>query len=384
MERRTLPPFAGWSGPYAPRLLIIGEAWGEDEAQTHKAFVGTSGKLLWEMLGQALPDTAPEMHSKSLWESYRLGNAWIRNRERWLEEAGISYTNVLNFRPNANNLESLCSPKKDLPNNYDYPALTKGKYLRPEYLPELARLLVEIERARPNCILAAGNSACWALLHATNIGAIRGSVTLSVTDPQTKVVPCYHPAAILRQWQWRPVTIADIIKASREAEFKELIRPHRRVIINPSLYDIVQWYNSLMSGPSDPLAVDTETIWGQVSCIGFARSRSDALVIPLVDKSKPGASYWHHPEEETVVWNIIKSILTSDIPKLFQNGMYDLQYIIKMGIKPRNLAEDTMLLHHAMFPEMRKGLGFLASIYSNEAAWKLMGRPKADTVKRDE
>ena len=76
--------------------------------------------------------------------------------------------------------------------------------------------------------------------------------------------------------------------------------------------------------------------------------------------------------------------MESNIPKLFQNGMYDLQYIFRWGIKTRNAAHDTMLLHHSLYPEMRKGLGFLGSIYSNEAAWKMMGRPKADTVKRDE
>jgi hypothetical protein len=43
-----------------------------------------------------------------------------------------------------------------------------------------------------------------------------------------------------------------------------------------------------------------------------------------------------------------------------------------------------MLLHHSLFPEMLKGLGFLGSIYTNEQSWKLMSRPKADTEKRDE
>jgi hypothetical protein len=33
---------------------------------------------------------------------------------------------------------------------------------------------------------------------------------------------------------------------------------------------------------------------------------------------------------------------------------------------------------------MNKGLGFLASIYSNESSWKLMRRRKADTEKADE
>ena len=55
------------------------------------------------------------------------------------------------------------------------------------------------------------------------------------------------------------------------------------------------------------------------------------------------------------------------------------------GYAVRNAAEDTMLLHHAIHPEMRKGLGFLGSLYTSEPAWKLMRhRGKDDQAKSDE
>jgi DNA polymerase I-like protein with 3'-5' exonuclease and polymerase domains len=81
---------------------------------------------------------------------------------------------------------------------------------------------------------------------------------------------------------------------------------------------------------------------------------------------------------------LVEALLASAIPKVFQNGVYDLQYLLRMGLTVNNCAHDTMLLHHSLFPEMKKGLGFLASIYSSEASWKLMRHEKADTVKRDE
>jgi hypothetical protein len=55
-----------------------------------------------------------------------------------------------------------------------------------------------------------------------------------------------------------------------------------------------------------------------------------------------------------------------------------------MGFQINNMLHDTMLLHHSLFPEMLKGLGFLGSVYTNEQSWKLMSRPKTDTEKRDE
>ena len=382
MAHETLSSFSGWAGPRNPRLLIVGEAWGEEEAQAHEPFVGASGKLLWEMLGEALPDVFPSWHTEASFAANKYGPAWIRTRAKWLDAAGIAYTNVFNFRPTANRLESICCDRKSLPSDYRLPSLALGGYVRPEYLPELGRLLDEIRISRPNCILAAGNSACWALLRATNIGSIRGAVTLSVTEPQTKVVPAYHPAAILRQWSWRPITVADIMKALRESASPELVRPERYVTINPSLGDITSWFAELMASPPEVLSVDTETKWGQISCIGFAKSKSDALVIPFYEPGKP--NYWPSHADEHHAWMLTRAILESEVPKLFQNGLYDIQYILRMGIRPRNMLHDTMLLHHSLYPEMRKGLGFLGSIYTNESAWKLMGRPKADTVKRDE
>lgn len=381
----VLPAFGGWAGPKNPKLLIVGEAWGENEAQTHQPFVGVSGIELWRMLGEALPEVYPEQHQVSIREAYNLGNAWIRNRKTWLDLAGIAFTNVLNLRPPANKVETLCVPKAQLEGAYNLPAVSKGLYLRPEHLPELHRLLDEISEARPNCIIAAGNTACWALLQTTNISSIRGAVTHSVTEPYTKVLPTFHPAAILRQWSWRPITVADLIKGAREAEYPELIRPERRVMINPSMHDLVSWRDWLLyERYPELIAVDTETKWGLIKCIGFSWDRDAAISIPFIDEAKPGCNYWATNAEEKSAYLVVRDVLESPIEKLFQNGLYDLQYIFKWGMRPNNLAHDTMLLHHSMYPEMRKGLGFLGSIYSNEAAWKLMSRPRADTTKRDE
>jgi hypothetical protein len=43
-----------------------------------------------------------------------------------------------------------------------------------------------------------------------------------------------------------------------------------------------------------------------------------------------------------------------------------------------------MLLHHALQPESEKSLGFLGSIYTGEASWKLMRQRGKTTIKRDE
>ena len=188
------------------------------------------------MLHQAIPDIAPNLASET--ESMmRYGYAWVPLRNRWLETAGIAMTNVLALRPEGNQLETLCAKKAEMPYDYSWPPLVRGQYLRPEYLPELTRLYEEIRSISPNIIVCLGNTACWAILHATNIGSIRGACCAAVA-PQvggTKCLSTYHPAGVLRQWSWRTIVVADLMKAWREAQFPEIRRPARTVLINPTL-----------------------------------------------------------------------------------------------------------------------------------------------------
>jgi uracil-DNA glycosylase len=392
MSHTPLPPFSAYSGSRSPRMLLVGEAWGQSEEELRKPFVGESGKELWLMLGEAMPHLAPELHAEAS-AMHRYGLAWVKKREAWLDAAGIGFTNVLALRPPGNKLDALCASKSELPDGgktYTLPAIIKGKYLLPEFLPELARLWEEIDATRPNLVVALGNTACWGLLGATNIGSIRGTVTRSyrrtgeVQTDGPKTIATYHPAAIIRQWSWRPIVVVDLMKADREAAFAEIRRPARSVIVNPTLAQAESWTRSTIASPPPLMACDIETAFGQITCIGFARARDDAIVIPFVDSARPGANYWPDASAESQAWQLVRGLLESPIPKVFQNGLYDLQYILRMGIRPEGLQEDTMLLHHSWFPEMQKGLGFLGSIFTSESSWKLMRRTRQDSEKRDE
>lgn len=396
MTHVPLPPFAATAGSNKPKMVIVGEAFGESEEQMRKPFVGESGKELFRCLGEAMPEVEPELHRR-ICDQHHYGLAWVRERELWFEAAGVSFTNVLAFRPPGNNLENLCASKKDLDAEGDLAAtrmaaLSKGKYLRGEYLSELPRLYEEIAGWKPNLILALGNTATWAILQATNIGSIRGAV-VAATVPSlagVKTLPTYHPAAVLRQWAWRPIVVADLMKASREADFPEIRRPRRRLLVWPTIAEVETWTRETLAGRPPYLSPDVETAFGQITCIGFSRSPtqdwteaarpqwgSEGIVIPLVDRRQPGWSYWPDAGTEKRAVDCIEALMNSEIPKVGQNFIYDLQYLMKLGIRCRALSEDTMLLHHSKFSEIQKGLGFLGSVYTDEIAWKLMRRRKA-------
>ena len=66
-----------------------------------------------------------------------------------------------------------------------------------------------------------------------------------------------------------------------------------------------------------------------------------------------------------------------------QNFLYDINHLwANYGITVPHATNDTMLLHHALQPEMQKGLGFLGSLYTNEASWKFMRH--SETIKRED
>lgn len=337
------------------KLAIVGEAWGEVEERTRNPFSGPSGYELTRMLGEA----------------------GINRRECFL-------TNVFNLRPEKNDVESLCGTGVDAWR--EMPPLKPGKHVHRKYASELTRLYSELSNLRPNLILALGNTATWAILFSTGISKVRGTVSQAVAPPIAgmKVLPTYHPAAVLRQWELRHVTVLDFFKAAMEQEFPEVRRPERTIYIEPSLSDM-EWYFNEHLRNADRISFDIETAGRQITCIGFAPGRQNSLVIPFVDPRKPGGSYWPTLQDERDAWNFVRRVLRLPCSKIAQNGLYDIRFLWESyGITVTNFTDDTMLLHHSLYPESEKGLGFLGSVYTGEASWKLMRPRGKTTIKREE
>ena len=349
---KAAPAFAYTSGPKNAKIAIVGEAWGEQEAMVGKPFQGYSGQELTRMLQEA----------------------GLARRDCFL-------TNVLALRPPNNDLTALYVKKADCGEGYNFNNLGKsGQYLDPQYLPELERLRHELQEVRPNIIIALGATACWALLGTNVIGKLRGTVATSHLVG-SKVLPTYHPSAVLRNWAWRPIAIADLIKAKRESEFAEIKRPQRFTLVNPTIAECHEW---IASHVRNECACDIETKYGMIEMVGFSASPEHAMVVPFWDREK-GGNYWPSAVLEKDARNVVRSLLENpNIIKIFQNGLYDLQYLMKEGYRPRSCLEDTMLYHHALYPEMQKGLGFLGSVYTSEPAWKTMRGKKITEMKKDD
>lgn len=365
------------SGPLDAKLILVGEAPGRDEEREGYPFVGYSGKELDNLLVESGHDRS-KIYLTNVFLNRPPNNKfhleWCRSKKQVLEEYSF-YLPM--FREK--------HPEISWPEKYNWPSLQQGKYLLPEFLPEVFRLKKEIEAVKPNLVVALGATAAWALLNSTGISKIRGYITESFLIPGQKVLATWHPAYIQRNWTERTTLVADLMKAKSEMEFPEIRRPDREVWINPTFDDMEMFYEKFVIG-AELLAFDIETKHKQIECISFASTNDTAIVIPFIDKSKPGYNYWSSPQDEVRAWKWVKKYLSSPVPKLAQNGLYDIQYLwVIHGIVVNNYSEDTMLLHHALYLELKKDLGYLGSIYTDEAPWKLFRpRSKDEVEKKDD
>lgn len=330
------------------KIFIVGEAYGEQEAREGRPFVGPSGQVLYGML-----------------------------RAAGIDPRDCYFTNVFNLQPSDNKLEALSGPKTEAIEGW--PQAGSKLFIHRRYTPELQRLWAEIEAHQPNVIIALGSTALWAICKFTGIKKFRGT-PISSFDQRFKVLPTYHPAAIMRQWKLRPIAIADLAKAKRESLFPEIVRPERFIHIPESIEDLHNFYiEHILPAPS--VSCDIETKQLQITEVGFSPDPSLALVIPFYSRER--INFWSTLEEELEAWRMVRLIIETK-PLIGQNFSYDLKYFwMKMGLRCMTVEDDTMILHHSMYPEMEKGLGFLGSIYTDEPSWKFM-RADQETLKKED
>ena len=330
-------------GPVNAKFLIVGEAPGASEVQAGLPFVGASGKEL----------------------------------ERMLNESGIPahecrYTNVTMERPPRNQINEFfrTSKKRGLE---DGATFHRGKWAMPPLLTGIENLRREIESCRPEKVIGLGNTALWACTGEWGITKWRGSQMEGNIDGTTfDFLPTYHPAAILRAWHWRWISLEDYKRANRTWE-----KPNYDFIIRPSYGDCIDWLDSLIARldiSTVRIAVDIETRQRQIACVGLADSDRHALCIPILcveDES----GYWSLEEELNVILKL-RAVLTHPNAHIIgQNYIYDMQYFARQyGIRSR-LSDDTMVKHHTCFPGTQKGLDFLSSLYCRyHHYWKDEGK----------
>lgn len=361
---------------HRPRIAFVGEAPEAEELEIGLPFVGSPGRIMGQLLRTAnlsRTDDPPRNFYPDLGRHGVRPMLWERSDFHW--------TNVFSEKLPDNEIKSWCAPapERKLWNDYDLPRIDNAGYLLPEHLHHLSRLREELETVQPTLIVPLGGTALWAFSGQSDIMQQRGAVaTASYILPGTKLLPTLHPAHVIHSHKMFSVVVGDLEKAWREAQFPDVRLPKREIWIEPTLSDIAEFTQKYIR-PAKVVSADIETAGGQITCIGFAPSAEQAIVIPFVDYRKPNRSYWPSEASELAALAEVEAICADpDIPLMFQNGSYDVYWIWRYWrIKVNNYRDDTRLMHHALYPEMPKSLQFMGATYGNNFAWKSMREKKS-------
>lgn len=320
-------------GPLSSKIYLVGEAPGSNEERTGRPFCGGAGQVLDGILY----------------------DAGIKRDEIYVD-------NVIQSRPKSN----------------DFGVFYKDKSKRAptaELLEAHSRINNLIIEHKPNIVVALGNEALYALSGQKGITKLRGSI---LGCHGVKLIPALHPAMVMRQYEFKPVSVLDFKRIKEQSQFPEFPHPYNdTLIINPTFEQTITCLNSLKT--KEYIAFDIETDRGaQITCIGFAWSKQDAICIPICY----GESSWWSPEQELALVQKIKELFAGTKPKFIaQNAQYDMTYIKdKWGIVVTNLWMDTMIGFHCIYPELRKGLDFLCSIYTLRPFYKDSGHGGPDNL----
>lgn len=310
--------FPTLAAPY--RIAFIGEAPGKDEVLAGEPFVGASGRLLTSLAGQ-----------------YNI------------TRQACFLGNVCQHRPPGNKIEAF---------KWDGPEIQSG----------LAKLWADLAAFKPTLCILLGNTALRAFGIDGKITYWRGSVFRSVNG--YKCLAAYHPASVLRQYEWLQVLALDLRRAAEEGKHDRIEVPERHLLLPEEGYaDSLLIKLHHIAQTKSTVSIDIEGGVTGMSCLSIATSPQHSFIVPFT--TTDGVSFWSE-EYEDQLWDTLSCICSDPhITKIFQNGLYDL-FVLAYAYKLTVLGpfEDTMLKHWEAYCELPKGLDFLASIYTKQPPWK--------------
>lgn len=296
------------------RILLVGEAPGEEEVRQHIPFVGGAGKVLNLALHHA-----------------------------GLKRGDFFVTNIIHCRPPSNRTPT----SEEIGNCSSW-------------------LEKEIEKIQPSLLVALGDTATRALTNKTL--EWRGSVVESKFG--TPCLITYHPAFIMRSRTDFPVLVADLKKLnSRPSTVKEvyLVKPPeheaRSLLEKWRRAGRVLAVDLETGGPGGGLNPWTDEIAGYAVSGEPGEGFHYSLPQP-VNESKTDFR-----------WLLLKEIVERD-EVCWQNNCFDRTFLILKGAHPKQPVWDTMDAMYVLNSSSEKSLDFLRSIYTSIPPYKKAVRRK--------
>lgn len=295
------------SGKKSAEVMICGEAPGAREDEEHRAFVGSAGKLLTELLEEA-----------------------------GLDRESCYITNAAKCRPPDNRA----------------PTRKEIKTCGETYLVQ------ELDAVRPKYTLALGNSSLQALTGRSGISKHRGKLHRSRLH-DTPVFATYHPAAALRNPRLEPEIRADFQRFARIILGTDEVPKTKVRIIRTTKQ--LRWLLRQLN-QAEVISYDIETTgleeWrdgSRLVSIGFTWRVGEAAVVPLHHVSTP----WANPDK---VLRALKGPMERrECKYVAHNGKFDSRWLARKGIFVTQTF-DTMLAAHLLDENRAKSLEVLSNL----------------------
>lgn len=225
--------------------------------------------------------------------------------------------------------------------------------------------LKRLQECNANVFVPVGQTALDLLTGETQIQKWHMSIMKGFNGK--KAIPVLSPSHVMRMYKDHFFLRLSAFRISEEAQFADFRLPKRELIINSQADEVFSFLKECQQ--SEWLSVDIETFEGQITCVGFA---------PSAMRSMSVITQPEHWDEKTQfqIWLEIQKTLLSSAKKIFQNGIYDLTYFAKYGIRVKNFVcgHDTMIAQRLLNPELSQSLATIAKIYTKEPYWKDEGK----------
>lgn len=297
-----------------PAQLIVGEAAGEAEAEKGEPFVGGAGAWLDGMLRQAR-----------------------------LKREHFNIINTIGCRP----------PGNVYPGDPDWTA-TDWRTARAAIEHCRQHHLLPFLKTRDwQKVIALGGKALEATTSRNGIMLWRGSplqANWKAADAAPCVMPTIHPAAIARQATMMSVVVRDLQKP--------IAVPPENYVLYPTLRELQSYTPSVFA-----FDFEWDPATGAITMCGISDKSFHAVVVPFEHPYIDWLKRLFENAEAIIGHNIVGA---------------DTKYFEQLGWNVRAKLWDTMLMQHLLQPDMRHGLNFVASVFTNKVFWKGRGEEKED------
>ena len=321
--------------PESAEVLIVGEAPGRHEEDERKGFVGDAGQYLRDKL-----------------------------REVGFKPHKLAYANAVRCRPPV-------SPKK------------KQRAPTSKQISECNDFLAEDVKRLPNLklILALGRSAIEAV-HRSGAGVGECMGPSFVCDRfDVPTIAAYHPSAVMQGHQEESAFVGSLRRAKEFIDGVPELGLGEYLVIAPgegyteaeALRGLEDLRDLLLASKRFAFDLETDGLDPRtvtVFCASFSCREHEGYVVPLLgryvecegqtleevtqvlgDGGRTPRQIWS-PKALTRVKELLEEILTCDVDKEAQNGVYDVECArFNLGIEVRRFTYDMMLAHHVGIKE---------------------------------